>query len=132
MSETKTPAEIAADVAAKFPGLNDKFLDVFRGWIVAGIEADRAQRAPSPVYAAVIEWPEEIADRDPALILAHSMGERAAGVVAEIREVSDLLTDPEWRAALADIDSMEWPDCTDALEATRYGSPFVTTYERDI
>lgn len=84
------------------------------------------------VYAAVIEWPEDISDRDPSLILTRSPSERAAGVVAEIREVADLLTDPEWRAALADIDGMDWPDCIDALELTRYGSPFVTTYEREI
>lgn len=100
--------------------------------VEVAVKADRAERAASRVYAAVIEWPHDIADRDPALILARSLSERAAGIIAEIREVADLLTDPEWRGALADIDSTEWPDWVDALELTRYGSPFVTEYERDI
>lgn len=82
------------------------------------------------IYAAVIEWPEDLADRDPALILARSINERAAGIAAEIQDTADAMTDPDWRDALAGTDaSDDWPD--EALAATRYGSPFVTLYEEE-
>ena len=84
------------------------------------------------IYAAVIEWPEPISDADPSLILATTEAERSAEIISDLRETGDLLTDPEWREALAGVDSAEWSDYTEALENTRYGSPFVTTYEREI
>lgn len=98
--------------------------------LLAALEPQEVARMK--VYAAVIEWPADIADRAPGLILARSMKERAAGIVAEIRKVADLLTDPQWREALAGVDGTTWDDCTEALENTRYGSPFITIYEREV
>lgn len=84
------------------------------------------------IFAAVIEWPEDLADRDPALILAHSINERAAGIAAEIRDTADAMTEPDWRDALVDMDGTEWADRADALENTSYGSPFISLYEKEL
>lgn len=84
------------------------------------------------LYAAVIEWPYEIADRDPALILTRSIEDRATEIIAELREVADALTDDDWRTALAGVEGDEWADQLEALAGTRYGAPFITLHEKEI
>lgn len=87
---------------------------------------------PVTIYAAVIEWPSNIA-HDPDLILARSMKERAAQVTAALRSMADALTYPQWRDALnAASPDAEWPDLLDALDQTPHGGPFITTHEKEI
>lgn len=83
------------------------------------------------IYAAVIEWPNYLADRWPALILSSSEAERDAGIAAEISETADVLTDPEWRDAIAHTYSDDWHEWLDVLGETSYGEPFVTLYTRE-
>lgn len=102
------------------------------GRALPGYKAGPEPKPATTVYAAVIEWPEDLADRDPALILARSIDERAVGIAAEIQDTADAMTDPDWRDALVDLDGTEWANCADALENTVYGSPFITLYEKEL
>lgn len=82
------------------------------------------------LYAAVIEWPIDLADVEPALILAGDEQERDREIAAEIRGLAADLVDPDWRDAIHSTDSDHWRDWIEPLEATRYGDPLVTLYQQ--
>lgn len=89
------------------------------------------------IYAAVIEWGEDYADHEPALILTRFKDHRYAAVESEVHDF------------LAAIDPGEFPELRDALASEEaYGAPtlddwwqilsdhdapaFLTTYEREV
>lgn len=96
---------------------------------------DAAPAAPASVltlYAAVIEWPGDLADRAPGLVLARTPEERSEKIGAEIRATADAMSDSEWRDAITEADSEHWADWLDALEKTSYDSPIVTDYIEEV
>lgn len=84
------------------------------------------------IFAAVIEWPATLDSADPTLILSTSIEQRDAEVADEILETAEVLTEPDWLIQIQESESNKWSDWLDALDATPYGRPWVTTYEKEI
>lgn len=84
------------------------------------------------IHAAVIEWPGELADAETRLVLALDDNDLAVKIADELRSMAEMLTDPQWRNAIANADGAPWSELLEMLEETEYSSPFVSTYEREI
>lgn len=84
------------------------------------------------IHAAIIEWPSELADADPRLVLALDDNDLSVKIAEELRSMAEMLTDPQWRNAIANADGAPWPELLEMLEETEYSSPYVSTYEREI
>lgn len=84
------------------------------------------------IYAAVIEWPGELADADTRLILAVDESDRDVQIAEELRDMAASLTDPQWRNAIANADGVPWLGLVEMLEETEYNSPFVSLYTQEV